>query len=100
MKRGPVYNIEDIAHDCMSIIKLYNSRGYSILFDPELGMDPKTPGILVVPITVTRVGKIAEFTDGIITNDSPMRIYGESPSPAALSSSRTSVPRAGASIAF
>jgi outer membrane protein insertion porin family len=53
-----VYNLEDIARDAQTIIELYNKRGFSIEFGTDLGMDPNNPGILVVPIIVTRVDDI------------------------------------------
>jgi len=53
-----VYNIEQIAQDAQAIIELYNKRGYSIEFGTDLGMDPNNPGILLIPIIVTRVDDI------------------------------------------
>ncbi len=55
---GGIYNIEQIAQDAQSIIELYNKRGYSIEFGRDLGMDPNNPGILNIPILVTRVDDI------------------------------------------
>jgi outer membrane protein insertion porin family len=53
-----VYNVEQITQDAQNIIDLYNKRGYSIEFGRDLGMDPNNPGVLVIPILVTRVDDI------------------------------------------
>ncbi|HLJ54694.1 MAG TPA: BamA/TamA family outer membrane protein, partial [Chthonomonadaceae bacterium] len=53
-----VYNVEQIAQDAQNIIELYNKRGYSIEFGQDLGMDPNNPGVLLLPILVTRVDDI------------------------------------------
>ncbi len=53
-----VYNVEQIALDAQSIIDLYNKKGFSIEFGRDLGMDPSNPGVLVIPILVTRVDDI------------------------------------------
>ncbi len=53
-----VYNVEQIAQDAQNIIDLYVKRGYSIEFGRDLGPDPNNPGVLLLPILVTRVDDI------------------------------------------
>jgi beta-lactamase regulating signal transducer with metallopeptidase domain len=64
-----VYNVAYTARDTHSIIDLYNRQGYSIDFGKELGMDPSTPGVLVVPIIVSRVEDIEILKDGVKFDD-------------------------------
>jgi outer membrane protein insertion porin family len=58
IKLSAVYREEDIIRDTQDIQELYNKQGYSISFGPDLGMDPDHPGVLLVPIIVTRVEDI------------------------------------------
>lgn len=62
--RGVVFNFGSIANDSARILDLYNTRGYTARFSKSPYMDPKSPGVLVVPLEVTRVGKIDIVTEG------------------------------------
>lgn len=53
-----VYNPDDLHRDTQKVIDLYLSKGWSIEFGSELGIDAKTPGSLLVPVVVTRVEEI------------------------------------------
>lgn len=53
-----VYNVEELNRDVQNIIDLYVRRGYTIEFGDDFGMDPQNPGVLIVPIIVTRVDDI------------------------------------------
>jgi beta-lactamase regulating signal transducer with metallopeptidase domain len=64
-----VYNAEDLARDTRRITDLYNKQGYSIEFGKELGMDASHPGLLVIPIIVTRVEDIEISKDGVKSDD-------------------------------
>jgi outer membrane protein assembly factor BamA len=64
-----VFNPKVFARDAEAIIDLYNKDGYQIVFGKELGMDAKHPGLLVIPIFLTRVEKIVVLKDGVESPD-------------------------------
>jgi uncharacterized protein YuzE len=60
----PVFNPAQFGRDQQNIQDFYNKMGLSVEFGAGVGMDPASPGLLVIPIMVTRVEDIVVMKDG------------------------------------